>query len=213
MFEKRNIWLPVVLMIVFAITRWPGLMPPNFSAAYALVFCAGVYFRNRPGWLVPLGIMLLTDVVLNLFYYGPRGWGGFQVYQLMNYLAYGAIFWLGRRFQPRARFLSLVCGGLVSAIFFYVITNTAAWVFNPFRNSEYDHSWESWLLAMTLGSKNWPDTWMFFRNTLLSSALFTALFVAAMKVSEHLESAEEKKAANATEEAEEKDKDAQPEEA
>ena len=84
---KRNVWLPVVLMIVFAITRWPGLMPPNFSAAYALVVCAGVYFRNRLGWWVPLGVMVLTDVVLNFFYYGPRGWGGFQTYQLMNYAA------------------------------------------------------------------------------------------------------------------------------
>lgn len=213
MFEKRQVWLPIVLLIVFAITRWPGLMPLNFSAAYALMFCAGVYFRNRLGAWVPLAVMLLTDVILNLFYYLPRGWNGFQIYQLMNYAAYIAIFFLGRRFQPSSRFLSLVCGGLVSAILFYAITNTAAWLLNPFQNSEYDHSWKSWLLAMTLGTMNWPDTWMFFRNTLLSSGLFTALFVAAMKVSEYLESAEEKKAANASEDAEETGKDAQPEEA
>src|SRR5213596_336021 len=119
MIEKRKVWVPVLLMIVFvivfAITRWPGLMPPNFSAAYALVFCAGVYFRNRLGWWVPLVIMALTDIVLN-FYYLSKGWNGFQVYQLMNYAAYAGIFWLGRRFKPRASFLALVCGGLLSAI-------------------------------------------------------------------------------------------------
>src|SRR5688572_33171558 len=93
MVEKRNVWLPVMLMIVFAITRWPGLMPPNFSAVYALVFCAGVYFRNRMGWWVPLSIMIITDLALNQFYYKPRGWGGFQIYQLMNYAAYAALFW------------------------------------------------------------------------------------------------------------------------
>lgn len=208
--EKRNVWLPVVLMVAFAITRWPGLMPPNFSAAYALVFCAGVFFRNRLGWWVPLGVMAATDVALNFFYYQPRGWGGFQAYQLMNYLAYAAIFWLGRRFQPRAGFASLVGGGLLSAVLFYLITNTAAWFLNPFSNSEYDHSWKSWLLALTLGTGSWPDTWMFFRNTLLSSGLFTALFVAAMKYSEHLESAAEKKAAEAT--AEDPEPEPQPEE-
>src|SRR6185503_14695074 len=132
--EKRNIWLPVLLMIVFAITRWPGLMPPNFSAAYALVFCAGVYFRNRLGWWVPLIIMALTDIALNFFYYLPRGWNGFQIYQLMNYAAYAAIFWLGRRFKQRTSFLTLVCGGLVGGMLFYIITNTAAWFFNPFEN-------------------------------------------------------------------------------
>ncbi|HEY0552068.1 MAG TPA: DUF6580 family putative transport protein [Verrucomicrobiae bacterium] len=213
MLEKRNVWLPVLLMIVFAITRWPGLMPPNFSAAYALVFCAGVYFRNRLGWWVPLCIMLATDVALNFFYYLPRGWNGFQLYQLMNYAAYAAIFLLGRRFKPGANILSLIGGGLLSAILFYLITNTAAWFFNPFNNNEYGHTWDSWVLALTLGTGSWPDTWQFFRNTLLSSGLFTALFAAAMKYSQHLESAAEKKAAEATDDAKETDDEAQPEEA
>jgi hypothetical protein len=199
-------------MIVFAITRWPGLMPPNFSAAYALVFCAGVYFRNRLGWWVPLIIMALTDIALN-FYYLSKGWNGFQIYQLMNYAAYAAIFWLGRKFQPRASFLSLVCGGLASAVLFYLITNTAAWFFNPFGNTDYKHTWDSWLIAMTLGTGNWPDTWQFFRNTLFSSGLFTALFAAAMKYSEHLESAAEKRVAETTEDAEDKETEAKPEEA
>jgi hypothetical protein len=105
-----------------------------------------------------------------------------------------------------------VCGGFMSAVLFYIITNTAAWFFNPFSNSEYDHSWKSWLLALTLGTASWPDTWIFFRNTLFSSGLFTALFVAAMKYSEHLESAAEKKAAEATEESGE-DQEAEPNEA
>lgn len=188
-------------------------MPPNFSAAYALVFCAGVYFRNRVGWWVPLCIMLATDVALNFFYYLPRGWNGFQLYQFMNYAAYAAIFLLGRRFKPDANIFSLIGGGLLSAILFYLITNTAAWFFNPFNNGEYSHSWDSWLLALTLGTGSWPDTWLFFRNTLLSSGLFTALFAAAMKYSQHLESAAEKKAAEATEDAKETETEAQPDEA
>jgi hypothetical protein len=213
MFQNRNVWLPIVLMIVFAITRWPGLLPPNFSAAYALVFCAGVYFRNRAGWWVPLGIMLLTDILLNLFYYAPRGWKVSWLYQSMTYIAFAAIFYLGRRFQPQARLASLICGGIVSAILFYAFTNTVSWLLNPFDNTEYTRSWKSWLLAMTLGTGSWPDTWTFFRNTLSSSALFTALFAAAMKYSEHLESAAEKRAANASEEKEDNDTEAQPEEA
>jgi hypothetical protein len=211
--EKKNIWLPVLLMIVFAITRWPGFMPPNFSAAYALFFCAGIYFRNRLGWVVPFVIMLLTDVALNLFYYLPRGWNGFQIYQLMNYAAYAAIFFVGRKFKPSAAFLTLVCGGVMDGIVFYVITNTAAWLFNPFENREYDHSFKSWLAALTTGTASWPGTWQFFRNTLFSAGLFSALFVAAMKYSQFLESAAEKKAANASENAEDTEDDAQPEEA
>jgi hypothetical protein len=214
MLEKRNVWLPVLLMVVFAITRWPGLMPWNFSAAYALVFCAGVYFRNRLGWWVPLGIMVVTDVVLNFFYYRPRGWGGFQIYQLMNYAAYAAMFWLGRRFKPGSSLLNLVGGGVLAGVLFYLITNTAAWFFNPFENGEYRLDWKSLLAALTTGTATWPGTWEFFRNTLLSAGLFTALFAAAMKYSERLESAQEKKAAEATAEKEETEPtEAQPEEA
>jgi hypothetical protein len=212
MLEKRNVWLPVVLMIVLAITRWPGLMPPNFSAVYALVFCAGVYFRHQLAWWIPFSVLALSDVALTLFYYMPNGWGGFKAEQLVNYAAYAVIFWLGRRFNPRAGILAMVGGSLCGAILFYLLTNTAAWFFNPYQNSEYRLSWDSWLLAMTAGTGNWPDTWQFFRNTLFSSALFTALFAAAMKVSEYLESAAEKKAANASAE-EEAEPEAQPEEA
>jgi hypothetical protein len=205
MSEKRKVWLPILLMVVFAITRWPGLMPPNFSTAYALVFCAGVYFRHRLAWWVPILILIATDLALNVYYtwFAQERFNAFQWYQLINYVAYGGIFLIGRRFKPQARIASLVCGGLCGGILFYVLTNSAAWFFNPFENQEYDRSIATWLLALVKGASSWPDAWLFFRNTLFSAGLFTGLFAAAMKYSEHLESAAEKKAAEATEDTEE----------
>src|SRR5438876_8579439 len=98
-------------MIVFAVTRLPGLMPLNFSAAYAIAFCAGVYFSGRLAWWLPLGALLLTDLALNL-YYLHLGWNVFDLpilkYQLFNYVAYLFLIWLGRRFTPRASFVSLL---------------------------------------------------------------------------------------------------------
>lgn len=207
---KRNVWLAASLLIVFAITRWPGLMPPNFSAVYALVFCAGVFFRTRAGWWVPLLVLAITDLALN-FYYTAKGYDAFQLYQLMNYPVYAALIWFGRRFNPRRSIAVLVGGSLLGAILFYVLTNTAAWLFNPFGNPEYTKTLASWFHALTTGIGGWPQTWEFFRNTLLSSGLFTALFSAAVKYSEHLESAAEKKAAEAT--AEDDETEAEPEEA
>jgi hypothetical protein len=208
--EKRNVWLPVVLMIVFAITRWPGLMPPNFSAAYALVFCAGVFVRNRAGWWVPLVIMAITDLSLNLFYYRVAP----QWYQLGGYVAYFLIIGLGRKHQPSQSILRLVSGGVLSALLFYFITNTISWLLNPFNAPEYTKNLAGWLNALIsgTGAGTWPQTWEFFRNTLLSAGLFTALFASAMKCSQHLESAEEKKAANAAADSESSEDEPQPEE-
>jgi hypothetical protein len=74
---------------------------------------------------------------------------------------------------------------------FYLVTNTAAWFFNPFKNPEYTKDLFGWVIALTKGTANWPDTWMFFRNTLTSSGLFTGLFVGAMKLAEVFEEQEE----------------------
>ena len=66
--EKWNKLLPVLFVVVFALSRIPNLMPANFSVAYAFAFCAGVYFRGATAWWLPLGTMLATDVALNFYY-------------------------------------------------------------------------------------------------------------------------------------------------
>ena len=78
------------MLLVFALSRWPGLMPMNFSAAYALAFCAGLYFSPRMR-MAPMGAMLLTDLLLNAYYDMA-----FQWYQLGNYLGYALLIGLGR---------------------------------------------------------------------------------------------------------------------
>jgi hypothetical protein len=190
--EKWNIWLPILLMGVFALTRWPGLLPPNFSAFYALAFCAGVYFPRRLAWWLPLATMVATDLALNLYYYFHLHIQSFRAMQLVNYAVYALVIWLGTRFAPRSSWLKLLSGGILGAVLFYLITNTASWLFNPFQNPEYTKNFAGWLTALTSGTKGWPQTWEFFRNTLLSGGLFTGFFVGAMKFSEAAESAREK---------------------
>ncbi len=184
---KWNIWLPILLMAVFAATRWPGVLPDNFSAAYALAFCAGVYFPGRLAWWLPLGTLLLTNILLNRFYYHVPVFNG---YMLVTLLGYAALVALGRLFHAKSSWLKLLAGGLLGAILFYLVTNTAAWLYEP--TQPYPKTLSGWLQALTVGTQGWPETWKFFRNTLLSAGLFSGLFVGAMKFSEHLESAAEK---------------------
>ena len=205
--EKWNIWLPIALMAVFALTRWPGLLPQNFSAAYALAFCAGVYFPRRLAWWLPLGTLFLTNVLLNLFYYHAPvlDW-----YSLVLLVGFAALVAFGRCFSPKSSWAKLLAGGLLGAILFYLVTNTAAWFYEP--TQPYPKTLAGWLQALTVGTKGWPETWTFFRNTLLSSGLFTGLFVGAMKLSEAAESAREKETPPATEGEGEASAEPQPEE-
>jgi hypothetical protein len=194
--EKSSIWLPVTLMLAFALTRVPGVLPLNFSAAYALVFCAGVYLPGRLAWWLPLTTLLVSDLALNAYYQWVRHIDAFHLTQLANYAVYALIIWLGRRFQPSWSFPRLLGGGLLGAILFYLFTNTASWWFNPFGNPEYTHTFLGWLTALTKGTAGYAQTWEFFRNTLLSGGLFTGLFVGAMKLVESSESAREKEQEN-----------------
>jgi len=186
------------LMVVFALSRIPGMLPQNFSAAYAIAFCAGIYFTGGLAWWLPLVTLLVTDIGLNMYYWLYLGWNVWELpvlkYQLFNYASYVALIWLGRRFKPRSSFLSLLGGGVLGALLFYLITNTASWFFNPFGNPEYTKDLIGWITALTKGTSGWPQTWEFFRNTLLSGGLFTGLFVGAMKLTASAESPQEKEA-------------------
>lgn len=184
--EKSNKLLAVAFLALVALSRWPELFPASFSVVYAFAFCAGVYFTKAMAWWLPLGTLVLTDVALN-FYYQHKGWdvwtSSVVEYQMINYMGYVLIIWLGRRFKPQSKFLTLLGGGVLGALLFYLITNTASWLFNPFHNPEYTRSLSGWLIAVVRGVNGWPQTWEFFRNTLLSAGLFTGLFVAVMKLS------------------------------
>jgi len=186
--EKWNRLLPVLFIVLFAVSRIPGLMPANFSAAYAFAFCAGVYFRGATAWWLPLGTMLATDVALNVFYYHVAP---FAFYLLLNYAIFAVLIGLGKWFGRRASFLKLLLGGLLGAVIFYLVTNTLAWLQDP----AYAKTIAGWIQALTTGRLDvQPTTWEMFRNTLTSGGLFTALFVAAEKLTAPAESPADKTA-------------------
>jgi hypothetical protein len=189
---KWSKWLPYVFMLLAALSRWPGLFPPNFSAFYALAFCAGAFFPKNIKWWLPLGTLLASDLALNLYYLFALNINAFKATQLINYAAFVVILWFGTKFNSKTPFLRLLGGGIFGAIMFYLLTNTAAWLFNPFGNPEYTKDLTGWLIALTKGTQGYPTTLQFFWNTLMSGGLFTGLFAGAMKISEAAESAAEK---------------------
>lgn len=174
-------WLPLAFILLAALTRWPGVFPPNFSAFYALAFCAGAFFPGRVAWWVPLGTLAVTDLLLNAYYSWSLGINAFQWYQLVNYAGFAGLVLLGRGFGKRLAWWALVGGGLLGACVFYFLTNTAAWLLNPFHNPEYTRDLAGWLIALTRGTAGHPPTWEFFWNTLASGGLFTGVFAGIWK--------------------------------
>ena len=200
---KGRIILSVIFVATFTLSRIPGLLPPNFSAAYAFAFCAGVYFTGMMAWWLPLSVMLATDVTLNVFYYHEPPFG---FYLLLNYSIYALLIGLGKIFGRKASFFKMVLGGLAGAVMFYLLTNTLAWL----QDAAYAKTVAGWIQALTIGRPDFhPTTWEMFRNTLASGGLFTALFAASEKLT--AESPAEKTAGQREPEAG-SESDAEPEE-
>ena len=175
--------MPLVLMLVFAASRWPGMLPQNFSAAHALLFCAAFWLPGWIGWVLPLATIIVTDVLLNLFHYSmpvmvPELVVNWMILALFVVLAK----WLARRRSYGRVFL----GTLLGALLFYLVSNTVSWLVNP----AYAKTIAGWVQALTVGLPGLPPTWMFGLNSLLGTGLFTGLFAGAMKWSEALDAAE-----------------------
>lgn len=170
-------------MVVFALSRWPGLMPENFSAAYALAFCAGMFFPRGLCWILPLVTLLLCDLALNVYY----GAALLDIYTVVKLGVFALLIWLGKSISHRASWFKMVGGGILGACIFYLVTNFASWLYDP----AYPKTLAGLIQALTIGTPGWPHTWEFFRNTLLSGGLFTALFAGAMKLSAAAEEKEE----------------------
>lgn len=157
-----------------------GWFLANFSPLGALVLCGGLFFPGRMAWILPAAAVLVTDVVLNLIY----GVGAFGAGTVGLVVAWGLVFGVAWVLRGRIRRCGaskgwgVVFGAtLVSALMFYVVTNTVAFIGSP----AYPQSLAGWWQSLTVGVPGFPPTLVFFRNSLIGDLVFTGLFVWCVK--------------------------------
>jgi len=179
----RKIWLPLVLMLVFAVSRWPGMLPQNFSAAHALLFCAAFWLPGWMGWVLPMATIIVTDILLNLFHYNASV---FDPRLVTNWMILALFVVLAKWLAQRRSYGRVFLGTLLGALFFYLVSNTVSWMVNP----AYAKTIAGWVQALTVGLPGFAPTWWFGLKSLFSTGLFTGLFAGAMKWSELLDATE-----------------------
>ncbi|MEO8440298.1 MAG: DUF6580 family putative transport protein [Spartobacteria bacterium] len=149
----------------------------NFAPLAAIALCSAIYFPRKYKFTVPLAALLVSDIILDLYY----GASLLDPLILCRYFAFALVGLLGLAISRRPSLKTIVPASLVGSTLFYAITNAFSWLTDP----GYVKNFAGLIQSMTVGLSQYgaTPTWMFFRNSLVSDLLFTLLFVACMSFS------------------------------
>lgn len=168
--------LCILLIAGFRVLR-AGLLPelPNFSPVAAVAFCGGLFLPGILAWMLPIGILFVSDLALAML----LGYPAFSSAQFVSWSCILAVVGIGRLLSRASfstpRFFSALIG---SGLIFYIVTNAAAWIGNP----SYPRGLGGLWMSLTTGLPGYPPTWMFYRNALVSDLIFGSLLLAVWAV-------------------------------
>lgn len=169
----------VLAVVVYRVTAGlliqSGAAPwlSNFAPLAAIALCCAACLPRRFKFALPLAILFLSDLVINVNY----GEAIFTPLILCRYLALGVVGLLGYALRHRVSFRTMLPASLLGSTIFYVITNAFSWLTDP----GYVKTAGGFIQALTIGLPQYPPTWLFFRNSLLSDLAFTFVFVLCLR--------------------------------
>jgi hypothetical protein len=160
---NKNRFIVLTGMILTATAARLIPHPPNFSPVAALALFGGASFASkRTALLVPLGGMFLSDLVLGFYSITPVVYGGFALITCVG-------FWLRKRQSPT----HLAVAAAASALLFFVVTNFGVWALEMLYPKNLTGLIECYVAAIP-----------FFRNTLASDLLYSALLFGGLALAE-----------------------------
>lgn len=149
--QRRALALAGVLMLAgVGLRLLPH--PANFAPVTAIAIFGGAVLPRRLSIWVPVGLMMVSDVLIGLHSLIVVTWGCYALTALFSSL-----------YLKRPRLASTATLTLSSSLGFFVVTNFAVWL----TSGMYTHSWSGLVHCYFLALP-------FFRNSLLSDLLYTA---------------------------------------
>ena len=137
----------------------------NFSPTLAIFLIAGAYLRGIWSWFAPLCAVFVSDLFLNATY----GMNWLEPYMIITCLSYLLILGMGKWIGPTQKLSYLAGGAICSALLFHIITCSFAWFVNPAYAKSVGGLFQAW----TLGEPGFTPAYMFLKNSVLSTVLFS----------------------------------------
>lgn len=172
---KSFLWYGLIL-ITIGVSRYIPIDHPslfNFSPTLAIFLVAGSFLRSKFAFIVPIVGVILTDLMLNRDY----GDNLLEPFMLVTIGSYFLIFFFGKKLGNQYSISKILGAGIASAITFHIITCSFSWIANP----AYVKSFSGWIQSLFIGEAGYAPSYLFLRNSVLSTALFSVLFAYAAK--------------------------------
>ena len=144
----------LILLIAAGITARVLPHAANFVPVTALALLAAAYLPRRLAIVVPVAIMIASDLIIGMHPLFLYTWGSFALIGYVGSLVYGRT---GNRWH-------LAAMGPIGSIIFFTVTNFAVWL----QGNMYEHSLAGLVRCFTMALP-------FFRGTLLSDIAYTPL--------------------------------------
>jgi len=151
--KLENVFIASVIIITVAFMR---IIPhiPNLAPVGGLALFSGAHLNKKWAILLPLGAMIVSDIIL-----------GFHSTIFYVYGSFILITFLGQRLKKNPSARSLLSISLVSSTLFFFITNFGVWAATPLYSKDVAGLTSSFVMGLP-----------FFRNTILGDLLYTFVF-------------------------------------
>lgn len=128
--------------------------PPNFTPLGAMAILAGATLKDlRLGIFIPIIAMMISDAII-----------GFHSSVFYVYAAVTIMVVLSHYCLTRYTVVKLAATAVAAAVVFYLVTNFGAWLSHDMYPHTMNGLWQAYIAGVP-----------FFRNTLLSNLIFTAI--------------------------------------
>jgi hypothetical protein len=128
--------------VAFAIAMVAGLLaamlrvvphPPNFSSVGALGIFGGARLRTWQAYLLPLGIMLLSDLALWTITGFNDKYSLTHISRVYVYASFMIYVFIGRCISKQNSIMSVALAAVLGGLQFFVVTNFCEWLFQPWQ--------------------------------------------------------------------------------
>jgi hypothetical protein len=148
----------IIMGIVFRVLPHPW----NFTPIAAIALLGGVYFSRRIALLLPLAIMVISDIFIGS--YAPKlmisVYGSFILCVVLG-------FWL----KKHKKWNTIATASIFGSFLFFLITNFSVWAFSSWYVKDFSGLIQCYIMALP-----------FLKNTLLGDLFYVTIFFGAYEM-------------------------------